>query len=217
MHTKDVFEYKTLSRLFILLWWTRAFLHSKLWLEPAYRQANNYDHQKRSTVADPLAHEAPARRAASLAREDSTFHFGLPLIRDASEPFTLHIPRLTMPDDASSTTTNTASSAANANPDMGSTYSRLASMLDGGAAPPGLKRRAPSPPQHDAPRDEVRKRARTDVCCDAEKSESVAGAVPIDGRKLVESLVEELTCGCCSAIVYRPVVVMPCQHFFCGR
>ncbi|KAI6027655.1 hypothetical protein BKA83DRAFT_4232205 [Pisolithus microcarpus] len=33
---------------------------------------------------------------------------------------------------------------------------------------------------------------------------------------LVEDLVQELQCGCCSELVYRPVVVSPCQHFFCG-
>ena len=42
-----------------------------------------------------------------------------------------------------------------------------------------------------------------------------AGAV--DGAALADGLEEELQCGCCSAIVYRPVVVAPCQHFFCGR
>jgi hypothetical protein len=39
----------------------------------------------------------------------------------------------------------------------------------------------------------------------------------IDGDALVADLAQELECGCCSAVVYRPVVVMPCQHFFCGR
>jgi hypothetical protein len=34
---------------------------------------------------------------------------------------------------------------------------------------------------------------------------------------LVEELAQELQCGCCSELVYRPVVVAPCQHFFCGR
>ncbi|KAI1789634.1 hypothetical protein LXA43DRAFT_892625 [Ganoderma leucocontextum] len=37
-----------------------------------------------------------------------------------------------------------------------------------------------------------------------------------DGVTLADNLEEELQCGCCSAIVYRPVVVTPCQHFFCG-
>ncbi|KAI0304462.1 hypothetical protein B0F90DRAFT_1809281 [Multifurca ochricompacta] len=26
----------------------------------------------------------------------------------------------------------------------------------------------------------------------------------------------ELLCGCCSALLYRPVIVYPCQHYFCG-
>lgn len=34
---------------------------------------------------------------------------------------------------------------------------------------------------------------------------------------LVEELAAELQCGCCSELVYRPVLVTPCQHFFCGR
>jgi E3 ubiquitin-protein ligase CHFR len=39
----------------------------------------------------------------------------------------------------------------------------------------------------------------------------------VDGNAFVEDLAQELRCGCCSALVYRPVVVSPCQHFFCGR
>ncbi|KAF5338926.1 hypothetical protein D9611_008728 [Ephemerocybe angulata] len=34
--------------------------------------------------------------------------------------------------------------------------------------------------------------------------------------KVADELSEELQCGCCSELVYRPVLVMPCQHFFCG-
>ena len=34
---------------------------------------------------------------------------------------------------------------------------------------------------------------------------------------LVENLAQELQCGCCAELVYHPVVVSPCQHFFCGR
>ncbi|KAI0699101.1 hypothetical protein BC835DRAFT_1332276 [Cytidiella melzeri] len=41
-------------------------------------------------------------------------------------------------------------------------------------------------------------------------------AVIIDGQALADELDQELQCGCCSALVYRPVVVSPCQHFFCG-
>jgi hypothetical protein len=39
----------------------------------------------------------------------------------------------------------------------------------------------------------------------------------IDGEALAEHLAQELQCGCCSELVYKPVIVTPCQHFFCGR
>lgn len=39
----------------------------------------------------------------------------------------------------------------------------------------------------------------------------------VDGQALADELEQELQCGCCSALVYRPVLVHPCQHFFCGR
>ncbi|KAF8195478.1 hypothetical protein BJ912DRAFT_143278 [Pholiota molesta] len=32
----------------------------------------------------------------------------------------------------------------------------------------------------------------------------------------VDEIAQELQCGCCSELVYRPVLVIPCQHFFCG-
>lgn len=40
---------------------------------------------------------------------------------------------------------------------------------------------------------------------------------PVDGQALAEDLAQELQCGCCAELVYKPVVVMPCEHFFCGR
>jgi E3 ubiquitin-protein ligase CHFR len=43
------------------------------------------------------------------------------------------------------------------------------------------------------------------------------GDPPVDGKALSDDLAQELQCGCCSELVYRPVVVSPCQHFFCGR
>ncbi|TFK40665.1 hypothetical protein BDQ12DRAFT_679831 [Crucibulum laeve] len=33
---------------------------------------------------------------------------------------------------------------------------------------------------------------------------------------LADTMAEDLQCGCCSELVYRPVLVLPCQHFFCG-
>ncbi|OSD07204.1 hypothetical protein PYCCODRAFT_1381772, partial [Trametes coccinea BRFM310] len=49
-----------------------------------------------------------------------------------------------------------------------------------------------------------------------EADDEVDGGAKVDGGALADNLEEELQCGCCSAIVYRPVVVAPCQHFFCG-
>ena len=34
---------------------------------------------------------------------------------------------------------------------------------------------------------------------------------------LADDVAQELQCACCSELVYRPVLVIPCQHFFCGR
>ncbi|EAU85893.1 hypothetical protein CC1G_02916 [Coprinopsis cinerea okayama7 len=42
---------------------------------------------------------------------------------------------------------------------------------------------------------------------DAEKSQDA---------RMVDELALELQCGCCSELVYNPVLVLPCQHFFCG-
>lgn len=41
--------------------------------------------------------------------------------------------------------------------------------------------------------------------------------VPADESALADQLAQELQCGCCSELVYRPVIVAPCHHFFCGR
>ena len=38
----------------------------------------------------------------------------------------------------------------------------------------------------------------------------------VDGDALSATLAAELQCGCCAALVYNPVIVNPCQHFFCG-
>jgi len=46
-----------------------------------------------------------------------------------------------------------------------------------------------------------------------ESSAAVSKAV----AAFADNMAEELQCGCCSEIVYQPVLVLPCQHFFCGR
>lgn len=53
---------------------------------------------------------------------------------------------------------------------------------------------------------------------DAESPEQAGGVVVASGNSaLAEQLAQELQCGCCNDLVYRPVLVAPCQHFFCGR
>ncbi len=59
-----------------------------------------------------------------------------------------------------------------------------------------------------------RKKAKGEV---DETAEEVPEIEAINGQALADELDQELQCGCCSALVYRPVVVSPCQHFFCGR
>ena len=36
-------------------------------------------------------------------------------------------------------------------------------------------------------------------------------------RTVIDDLAQELECGCCAALVYNPVTILPCQHSFCGR
>lgn len=81
-------------------------------------------------------------------------------------------------------------------------------------APATLKRRASCNFDHsdDSSR---RKRLKEDVG-DHEETPNEDENPPLDGQALVSDLEQELECGCCSALVYRPVVVSPCQHFFCG-
>ncbi|EIM86010.1 uncharacterized protein STEHIDRAFT_59109 [Stereum hirsutum FP-91666 SS1] len=39
---------------------------------------------------------------------------------------------------------------------------------------------------------------------------------PTPSSALLDDLEQELLCGCCSALLYRPVIVLPCEHYFCG-
>ncbi|KAJ7928050.1 hypothetical protein B0H13DRAFT_1016114 [Mycena leptocephala] len=52
---------------------------------------------------------------------------------------------------------------------------------------------------------------------DSDVPEQTVGTVAsADDSTLADQLAQELQCGCCSELVYRPVIVAPCQHFFCG-
>jgi E3 ubiquitin-protein ligase CHFR len=70
----------------------------------------------------------------------------------------------------------------------------------------GLKRRA----SEDAIVESNRKRLKEDT-----DDRGLTGA--LGDSPLVQELADELQCGCCAALVYKPVLVLPCQHFFCGR
>ncbi|PCH40105.1 hypothetical protein WOLCODRAFT_23844 [Wolfiporia cocos MD-104 SS10] len=65
--------------------------------------------------------------------------------------------------------------------------------------------------------DECRKRLKEDHEASRQDACAHPGSVTaVDGEALANDLEQELQCACCSALVYRPVIVAPCQHFFCG-
>lgn len=83
------------------------------------------------------------------------------------------------------------------------------------------RKRSASPSFEGMQPDGSRKRHREDTEANTDHESALpplastsASVVPID---LESELAQELECPCCSALVYRPVVVSPCQHFFCGR
>ena len=65
--------------------------------------------------------------------------------------------------------------------------------------------------------DDTRRKRLKECGCNRIHSAPEDVAERIDGEALVEELAQELQCGCCSELVYKPVIVSPCQHFFCGR
>jgi E3 ubiquitin-protein ligase CHFR len=78
--------------------------------------------------------------------------------------------------------------------------------------PPSLKRRASS--SFECLEDNSRKRLKEEP---GDMSHRPEPNVSESNVKFVDELAQELQCGCCSELVYKPVLVMPCQHFFCGR
>lgn len=63
----------------------------------------------------------------------------------------------------------------------------------------------------------VKKKMKEDINSSESVHKPDASNQAIDGNTLAEDLAQELQCGCCSELVYKPVVVIPCDHFFCGR
>ena len=78
-----------------------------------------------------------------------------------------------------------------------------------------LKRRASLTFDNTAERSSRKKLKEDNGFHETEMKEQI-GTI-IDGNALADELEQELQCGCCSALVYRPVMVSPCQQFFCGR
>lgn len=77
-----------------------------------------------------------------------------------------------------------------------------------------MLKRPPSPSFEGADEEITRKRFKEDSSQDTAQI-PIASMSKYDA--LVDDLAQELQCGCCAGLVYRPVVVSPCQHFFCGR
>ena len=82
-----------------------------------------------------------------------------------------------------------------------------------------LKRRASSSWGEGSCESPSRKRLKDEHVGQDVSKDSSAGA-PTDTmnrRALIDDLTQELQCGCCAALVYNPVTILPCQHSFCGR
>jgi E3 ubiquitin-protein ligase CHFR len=82
-----------------------------------------------------------------------------------------------------------------------------------------LKRRASSSWGEGSNDSPSRKRLKDEHVGQEESTGSPASG-PMDGinrRALIDDLAQELECGCCAALVYNPVTIIPCQHSFCGR
>lgn len=92
----------------------------------------------------------------------------------------------------------------------------LDSFLHSPATGATLKRRA-SPSFEGMQEDVSRKRIKEQLEPDSAMISTVNHQNDSDTSNLANDLEQELQCGCCSELAYRPVLVLPCQHFFCGR
>ncbi|PFH53892.1 hypothetical protein AMATHDRAFT_53537 [Amanita thiersii Skay4041] len=77
-----------------------------------------------------------------------------------------------------------------------------------------LKRHVSPSCDSELPSEGSRKRFKEDITDET----SITSSINCTSVKssLIEELATELQCGCCSELAYRPVLVIPCQHFFCG-
>ena len=85
---------------------------------------------------------------------------------------------------------------------------------------PGNRKRRASPGldlDREAEESSARKRLKDDHVPSENNGSTMVSTRSLIGESAVEELTLELQCGCCTELVYRPVLVLPCQHFFCGR
>jgi E3 ubiquitin-protein ligase CHFR len=85
---------------------------------------------------------------------------------------------------------------------------------------PGNRKRRASPGldlDREAEESSARKRLKDDHVPSENNGSIMVSTGSLIGERAVEELALELQCGCCTELVYRPVLVLPCQHFFCGR
>lgn len=87
-----------------------------------------------------------------------------------------------------------------------------------GSVKRGLKRRA-SPSWREGSCDSPsRKRLKDEHLGQGEPTGSLASTSTnaMNEPPLIEDLAQELECGCCAALAYNPVTILPCEHSFCG-
>lgn len=88
-----------------------------------------------------------------------------------------------------------------------------------GSGKRGLKRRASSSWGEGSGDSPSRKRLKDEHVSQEKPVDSPASGQTaiVNRRALIDDLAQELECGCCAALVYNPVTIIPCQHSFCGR
>lgn len=87
-----------------------------------------------------------------------------------------------------------------------------------GSGKRSLKRRASSNWAEGSGDSPSRKRLKDEHVGQGSTDSPASGSTDIMNRRaLADDLAQELECGCCAALVYNPVTIIPCQHSFCGR
>ena len=87
--------------------------------------------------------------------------------------------------------------------------------VNGTSATPRLKR--PLSTTHDDEELTDRKRLKEDMALSNSGNDlKDTSTIVVNGDALADDLAQELMCPCCSDLVYKPVVILPCDHISCG-